>query len=246
MSPSSTPEPPASRSRHPRHAFSCVAGASADNWGATVSRRRFAGPSGRSSRKTRDRPDNRPTPHAHPTFQVVTGGALDRRSPDTRDAGAARKSIALARYAGRKWPVTNSSVHRVAHRTSIPDLADAADPPARAVRDGQAGRERNPMSHTAHRELAYRSQNGLEVTLLRDPGSNEVSVEVIDQLEDSGFRLPIAGHLALDAFHHPYAYAQSHADHATDSRRRSRRSDWHGDPRSRRQTPPRKPVARPL
>jgi hypothetical protein len=70
-----------------------------------------------------------------------------------------------------------------------------------------------PMSHPAHRELAYRNQNGLEVRLLWDSRSNEVSVEVIDQLDDSGFRLPIAGHLALDAFHHPYAYAQSHDDH---------------------------------
>jgi hypothetical protein len=66
------------------------------------------------------------------------------------------------------------------------------------------------MSHTAFRELAYRNQNGLEVTLLWDSRSNEVSVEVIDQLDDRGFRLPIAGHLALDAFNHPYAYAQSH------------------------------------
>jgi hypothetical protein len=69
-----------------------------------------------------------------------------------------------------------------------------------------------PMSHAALKELAYRNQNGLEVTLLWDSRSNEVSVEVIDQLEESGFRLPIAGHLALDAFHHPYAYAQSHED----------------------------------
>ena len=90
------------------------------------------------------------------------------------------------------------------------------------------------MSHAARRELAYRSQNGLEVTLLWDPRSNEVSVEVIDQLDDSGFRLPIAGHLALDAFHHPYAYAQPHDNPATDSRRRSRRSDSHGDHRSHR------------
>ena len=65
------------------------------------------------------------------------------------------------------------------------------------------------MSHAARRELAYRNQNGLEVTLLWDSRSNEVSVEVIDR-DDSGFRLPIPGHLALDAFNHPYAYAQSH------------------------------------
>jgi len=66
------------------------------------------------------------------------------------------------------------------------------------------------MLHAAVKELAYRNQNGLEVTLLWDSRSNEVSVKVIDQLDDSGFRLPIPGHLALDAFNHPYAYAQSH------------------------------------
>ncbi len=69
------------------------------------------------------------------------------------------------------------------------------------------------MSHAALKELAYRNQNGLEVTLLWDPRSNEVSVEVIDQLDDSSFHLPVASHLALDAFHHPYAYAQSHENH---------------------------------
>ena len=31
---------------------------------------------------------------------------------------------------------------------------------------------------------------------------------IFDHLDDSGFRLPIAGHIALDAFRHPYA--QSH------------------------------------
>jgi hypothetical protein len=55
------------------------------------------------------------------------------------------------------------------------------------------------MSYAAGKELAYRNQNGLEVRLLWYPRSNEVSVEVIDQLDASGFRLPIAGHLALDA-----------------------------------------------
>lgn len=65
------------------------------------------------------------------------------------------------------------------------------------------------MSDAQPRELAYRNQNGLEVTLLWDSRSNEVSVEVIDHLDDSGFRLPIAAHQALDAFNHPYAYAQS-------------------------------------
>jgi hypothetical protein len=69
------------------------------------------------------------------------------------------------------------------------------------------------MSNPGLKELAYRSQNGLEVTLLWDPRSNAVSVEVIDQLGDSPFRLSVAGDLALDAFHHPYAYLQSQETH---------------------------------
>lgn len=69
------------------------------------------------------------------------------------------------------------------------------------------------MSQATVKELASRNQSGVEVTLLWDPRSNEVSVEVVDHLDDSGFSLPIAGHLALDAFHHPYAYAQMHEDY---------------------------------
>jgi hypothetical protein len=68
------------------------------------------------------------------------------------------------------------------------------------------------MSRTADKELAYRNQNGLEVTLLWDATSNELCVDVVDHLDDTGFRLPIAGHLALHAFHHPYAYEQSHEE----------------------------------
>jgi hypothetical protein len=63
------------------------------------------------------------------------------------------------------------------------------------------------MSHTNPRELARRSQNGLEVTLLWDAGSNCVSVEVVDERDDRVFVLPVAGRHALDAFYHPYAYA---------------------------------------
>jgi hypothetical protein len=57
------------------------------------------------------------------------------------------------------------------------------------------------------RELAHREQDGLEVTLFWDARSNDVSIEVVDQRDESSFRLPVAGHRALDAFHHPYAYA---------------------------------------
>ena len=57
------------------------------------------------------------------------------------------------------------------------------------------------------RELAQREQDGLKITLFWDARSNDVSLEVVDQRDESSFLLPVAGHCALDAFHHPYAYA---------------------------------------
>jgi hypothetical protein len=57
------------------------------------------------------------------------------------------------------------------------------------------------------KELAYREQDGLEVSLLWDPRSDDVCVDVIDQRNDSFLRIPVAGGSALDAFHHPYAYS---------------------------------------
>jgi hypothetical protein len=34
-----------------------------------------------------------------------------------------------------------------------------------------------------------------------------VSVEVVDRSDESVVRIPVAHRFALDAFHHPYAYA---------------------------------------
>jgi hypothetical protein len=63
------------------------------------------------------------------------------------------------------------------------------------------------MISSSLKELAYREQDGLEVALLWDPRSNDVCVDVVDQRDDSFLRIPVAGPFALDAFHHPYAYA---------------------------------------
>jgi hypothetical protein len=60
---------------------------------------------------------------------------------------------------------------------------------------------------TALRELAHRAHDGLEVTLLWDPRSNEVSIDVVDERIDSSFSLPVPAGSALDAFNHPYVYA---------------------------------------
>jgi hypothetical protein len=65
-----------------------------------------------------------------------------------------------------------------------------------------------PMTLTTTlRELAHRAHDGLEVTLLWDPRSNEVSIDVADERSNTSFLLPVAPGSALDAFNHPYAYA---------------------------------------
>ncbi len=57
------------------------------------------------------------------------------------------------------------------------------------------------------RELAYRHQDGLEVTLLWDALSNEVSIELVDERHETAVTFGVEAKSALDAFHHPYAYA---------------------------------------
>jgi hypothetical protein len=66
------------------------------------------------------------------------------------------------------------------------------------------------MSCTAHtngseKELDFRANDGLEVTLLWREGDERLIVEVVDT--DDVFRLEVAPTEALDAFRHPYAYA---------------------------------------
>jgi hypothetical protein len=68
--------------------------------------------------------------------------------------------------------------------------------------------ERTPMTDTTtQRELAHRAHDGLEVTLLWDPRSNTVSIDVVDDRNECSFSRRIPQDCALDAFHHPYVYA---------------------------------------
>lgn len=56
------------------------------------------------------------------------------------------------------------------------------------------------------RELAHRSADGIDVTLVWKAGRNAVSVLVFERDAGHLFELPVARDRALDAFHHPYAY----------------------------------------
>ena len=57
------------------------------------------------------------------------------------------------------------------------------------------------------RELAHRSSDGFEVTLLWYPAADTISVQVIDRDTEACFELPVARDQGLNAFTHPYAYA---------------------------------------
>jgi hypothetical protein len=58
------------------------------------------------------------------------------------------------------------------------------------------------------RELAHRTSDGIEVTLLWSKPSDRVTIAVLDtRSSDETFEFEVDGSAALDAFNHPYAYA---------------------------------------
>ena len=61
---------------------------------------------------------------------------------------------------------------------------------------------------TTRRELDSRSADGVHVRLLWHPDDGHVSVEVHDNKTCETFELHVCDNeLALDVFHHPFAYA---------------------------------------
>jgi hypothetical protein len=57
------------------------------------------------------------------------------------------------------------------------------------------------------RELAHRTGDGIEVTLLWSKPSTRVTIAVLDSHSDETLEFEVDGAAALDAFNHPYAYA---------------------------------------
>jgi hypothetical protein len=63
---------------------------------------------------------------------------------------------------------------------------------------------------TERRELAHRTSDGIEVTLLWSKPSNRVTIALLDTRSDEALEFDVDGSAALDAFSHPYAYAAAH------------------------------------
>lgn len=68
-----------------------------------------------------------------------------------------------------------------------------------------------PEPAIAVRELDHRAGDGLEVRLLWNADTKDVLVSVAER-DGMGFEFQVHPNDALDAFHHPYAYA-AHATH---------------------------------
>jgi hypothetical protein len=67
----------------------------------------------------------------------------------------------------------------------------------------------SPNKNLIPLELDYRANDGVEVSLLWHKPTNRLTVSVHDAHSGEQFELEVASDYALDAFHHPYAYAYS-------------------------------------
>lgn len=67
---------------------------------------------------------------------------------------------------------------------------------------------------TERRELAHRTGNGIDVSLLWTKSTNRVTIAVADTHSGEKLEFEVAGSRALDAFNHPYAYAATARVHS--------------------------------
>jgi hypothetical protein len=76
------------------------------------------------------------------------------------------------------------------------------------------------LSTHAQTELAHRSGDGMDVTLLWLQGADQdkVVVCVCDRREGAYFDIPAEAHLALDVYYHPFAYRDFSTVDCEDSR----------------------------
>ena len=68
------------------------------------------------------------------------------------------------------------------------------------------------------RELAHRSNDGLDVTLFWHTHTDQLTVCVSDQRRGAYFEIEPEASEALDAFYHPYSYASLSFVHYEDDR----------------------------
>jgi hypothetical protein len=75
-----------------------------------------------------------------------------------------------------------------------------------------------PITSRPSRELAHREGDGLQVTLFWHPAGNELKVCVCDQRLGAYFEIRPEPRQALDAFYHPYSFADASEVYFEDER----------------------------
>ena len=68
------------------------------------------------------------------------------------------------------------------------------------------------VTDTDAQELDSRTNDGIDVTLLWSPQTNRVWISVVDEKHGNWFEQDVHPALALDAFRHPFAYANRERD----------------------------------
>ena len=91
-------------------------------------------------------------------------------------------------------------------------MADRATTPTRAVATDDGPLPARGECVRAARELAHRLSGTVEVRLLWHPEIDRVELSVRDLATGAGFHIEVAPDNAIDAFHHPYAYAARRED----------------------------------
>jgi hypothetical protein len=81
-------------------------------------------------------------------------------------------------------------------------------------RDLEEDPDMTATAFTERRELARRTNDGIEVTLYWSKATSRVTIAVLDAHSGEGMEFDVDPGAALDAFKHPYAFAA--ATHAHD------------------------------
>ena len=76
-----------------------------------------------------------------------------------------------------------------------------------------------PNAESESRELARRSDAGVDVTLYWHPTLDELIVRVCDKRHGANFEIRPQRYLALDVYYHPYAYADLAGVYEKENRR---------------------------
>jgi hypothetical protein len=69
------------------------------------------------------------------------------------------------------------------------------------------------ISRSERRELAHRTNDGIDVTLFWSKACNRVTISVFHARSTTTLEFEVDGADALDAFNHPYAYAATEGAH---------------------------------